>query len=530
MNLVLVSAHPHPVALGLRYVSSYLKAGGHSVKVLFMSSRKATTKADFSPAVMEAFVEHCRGADLVGMSLMTGNFHRACALTEALRRSAIKAPIVWGGTHPTIAPQECLDVADVVCIGEGERPVRDLAEHIAAGADPTGIGSLSFRAEGPFGNRQAIHNPVQPLISDLDSIPFPDYELSTHWVIEKNELVQASVDNLRGTLDRLRILTTRGCPYGCTFCNNASQMRIYKGAGTWVRMRSADNVLAEIVSLRRRFPSIEEVNIVDDLFFVRGKEEIDEFVEKYRRQVGLPLELDAHPNTIDEPKIASLARLPISLLSMGIQSGSERTLKDIYNRHTPVERIVGAMRILRKYRVPTEYHYLINNPFEPDANVIETLRFAATHHRKAAVLRVFPLTFYPGSPLYDRALREGLISPRDEQAYGLMYSGKLQFARHDYLSVWLRVVLGLRNAGCPPWMALALVAFVTSRPVRWCLDRRYFTPLAFLTYQIGRKIYKGLIYQPFVRPIRSLLGGRRKPRHPQDEVTLPRNNMAGGTT
>jgi anaerobic magnesium-protoporphyrin IX monomethyl ester cyclase len=530
MNLVLVSAHPHPVALGLRYVSSYLKTAGHSVKVLFLSSRKATTKADFSPAVMDAFVEHCRWADLVGISLMTGNFHRACALTEALRRSGIRAPIVWGGTHPTIAPQECLEVADVVCIGEGEKPMRDLVEHIAAGTDPTGIGSLRFRAEGPFGNRQVIHNDVQPLIADLDSVPFPDYELSTHWVIEKNQLIQASVGNLRGTLDRLRILTTRGCPYGCTFCNNTAQMRIHQGAGSWVRTRSVENVLGEILAMRERFPSIEEVNIVDDLFLIRGKPEIDDFVEKYRCRVNLPLELDAHPNTVDEPKVASLASLPIRLLSMGIQSGSPATLKDVYNRHTPVERIVEAMQLFRKYRIPAEYHYIINNPFEPDANVIETLRFAARHHHKAAVLRVFPLTFYPGSPLYDRALREGLIGPRDEQAYGLMYSGKLQFARHDYLSVWLRVVLGLRNAGFPPWMAMALVAFVTSRPVRWCLDRRYFTPLAFLTYQIGRKIYKGLIYQPFVRPIRSLLGRRRKPRHPQDEVSLPRNNMAGSTT
>ncbi len=530
MNVVLVSAHPHPVALGLRYVSAYLKAAGHSVTVLFMSSRKATTRPDFAPAVLEAFVEHCRRADLIGISLMTGNFHRACALTETLRTAAVKAPIVWGGTHPTIASAESGEVADVICVGEGEKPIGDLAECLATGKDPTAIGSLQFRAGGPFGNVQDICNAVQPLITDLDSIPFPDYELATHWVIDKNELVPASVSNLRGTLHRLRVLTTRGCPFGCTFCNNTSQMRLYKGAGPWVRMRSVDNVLAEITSLRQQFPTIEEVNIVDDLFFVRRQPLIDEFVEKYRSQVNLPLELDAHPNTIDEAKIASLSRLSISLLSMGIQSGSVGTLKEIYNRYTSLDRITDAMRLLRKYRIPAEYHYLINNPFEPDANVVETLRFAAAHHHKAAVLRIFPLTFYPGSPLYDRALQEGHITARNAQAYDFMYGGKLQFAKHDYLSVWLRVVLAMRNMGCPPWMALALVSLVTSRPVRWCLDRRWFTPLAFFSYQAGRKIYKMFIYQPFVRPMRSLFGSRRhKHRHPEDEVTLPRSTSASGT-
>jgi radical SAM superfamily enzyme YgiQ (UPF0313 family) len=527
MEIVLVSAHTHPMALGLRYISACLKAAGHDVEVLFMCPRKSTAQVDFSQPVLSAFVERCRGADLVGMSLMTGNYHRACALTETLRQAGLKAPILWGGTHPSVAPLESLETADIVCVGEGEEPVLELTRRLTAGCDPTDIQGLGFRAGSRFGNSQAILNPAHPLESNLDKYPFPDYDLATHWIAGKNDLVPASPQNLRGTLNRLRILTTRGCPYSCSFCNNTTMARTYAGKGPWVRRRSVDNILAEILQFRRAFPFVEEVNIVDDLFFVRDEDEMRDFVEKYLAQVNLPLELDTHPNTVTDGKVALLSRLPISLASMGIQSASPDTLTRLYNRHTSPERIAQAIAVFHKHHVPTEYHYIVNNPYEPDANVIETMRFIARHHRKAAALRVFPLMFYPGCPLYDQARADGKIGSRHEEAYNVIYKGSNQLAGYNYLSIWLRVVLNLRNVGLPTWMALMLVSFIASRPVRWFLDRRYFPPVAMLSYLVARKVYLLLIYQPFVKPLRHL---RRKPRHkdrhPEDEVTLPRNNLA----
>ncbi len=526
MNITLVSTYTHPIALGMRLVSSYLKSAGHHVESLFMSSKRDTAEADFGDAVMEAFIERCRRADLIGMSLMTNTFHRASVLTERLRQAGIKAPIIWGGTHPTVAPDESIEVADLICVGEGEEPMLQLVEHMQRGKDPTGIGSLGFRGGGPFGNASHIRNPVAPLEQQLDDYPFADYELETHWVIERDALVPARLDNLRGTLHRLRIETTRGCPYPCTFCNNAALLKIYKGKGSWVRKRSNENVIEEILRARACFPTIEAVNIVDDLFFVRSEVDIEDFAVQYRRRVNLPLELDAFPNTITRAKVKSLARVPIGLISMGIQSASQDTLKNIYKRPTPIEKIVEGIETFHENGIRAEYHYIVSNPYEPEANLIETMRFAATHHRGPAVLRVFPLMFYPGTPLYDRARADGLIGERDECAYNYMYTGHLQFAKHDYLSTWLRVVLHLRNIGVPSRLMHRLIDLVTLPAVRWCLDRKYFTPVAFGMYQIGRKLAKNLIYQPFIRPFKYL---KRKPRyeelHPEDEVTLPRNNM-----
>ncbi|MCP4250419.1 MAG: B12-binding domain-containing radical SAM protein [bacterium] len=522
MQIALVATYTHPIALGLRYVSAFLKHHGHDARMIFMSSKRDTPGADFSPALLADFVDHVREADLIGMSLMTNTFVRACVLTEALRKARVKAPIVWGGTHPTVAADESLEQADMVCVGEGEHPMLELARTLEAGKDPTGVGSIVVRR----GDR-IVRNPVIPLEGQLDDLPFPDYDLDSHWIPDGDRLVQVRPERLRGALNRYRLETTRGCPYPCTFCNNAALLNIYRGKGAWVRKRSTENVLAEIDQVRRRFPSVEAVNIVDDLFFIRSEAEIDEFAQRYAREVNLPLELDAFPNTITEQKVRSLCRVPLSLISMGIQSGSPDTLKNIYGRPTPVETIAEGIGILSRARVRAEYHYLVGNPFEPEANFIQTLRFAATHHRGPAIVRVFPLQFYPGTPLYDRARADGLIGERHESAYRYMYTGKKYLKEAAYLEIWLRVVLALRGKGIPSAVVHGMVSLVLHPFVRRLLDRKWFAPACYRLWRLGRTISKNLIYQPFVRPFRYLR--RRRPRyeelHPGDEVTLPRNKM-----
>lgn len=526
MRITLISTYTHPISLGLRYVSSYLKAAGHDVEMIFMSSKRDTAQPDWSPAAVDNLMSRLQDRDLIGMGLMTNTFHRASFLSEKIRDSGIKTPIIWGGTHPTVAPDESLEVADAICVGEGEEPMLQFVEALEADRDPTGIGSLGFRAGGAFDVKTTFRNPVRPLERELDDYPFPDYELETHWVAGKNGLEPANLSNLRGTLHRFRIETTRGCPFPCSFCNNAALLKVYKGKGAWVRRRSPENVIAEIKEARRCFPTIEAINIVDDLFFVRSEEEIEDFAIKYREHVNLPFELDAFPNTITEAKVKSLSRVPIGLISMGIQSGSADTLKNIYKRPTPKEKIANGIDVFHRNGIKAEYHYIVSNPYEPEENVVETMRFIADHHKGNAVLRVFPLMFYPGTPLYDQAMADGIIKGRDHAAYDYMYTGSLQFAKHDYMAAWLRCVLSLRNMGVPRSWCHKLIDFATNKTTRKFIDKHWFGPVAYGGYQIGRKLVKNLIYQPFVKPLTYL---KRQPRYeevfPEDEVTLPRNNM-----
>ena len=513
MQVALVATYTYPLALGLRYISACLKAHGEQVEVFFMRSKRDTAEADFSPPLLAELVERLRAADLIGMSLMTNTFRRACVLTKAIRAAGIKAPIVWGGPHPSMALEESLEVADMICVGEGERTMLELAQTLEADKDPTSIAGLAFRRNGKI-----IRNPVAALQDDLDDYPFPDYELNTHWVAMRDHFEQAKPGNLRGTLHRYRIATTRGCPFSCAFCTNAASLRLYRGKGPWVRKRSNNSVVREIELARERFPTIEAVNVIDDLFFIRDEAEIEEFSNLYQSRVNLPLELDAHPNTISRMKIQSLARLPIALISMGIQSGSHDTLVNVFSRPTPIENIVEGINLLADHRIPAEYHYLVNNPFDSDRNRIETLRFAAKHHRGPAVLRIFPLQFYPGTPLYERACAQGIIPGRHESAYRYTYTGKTHLLDSGYLDIWLRVVLNLRNVGIPRTLVLCLVRVVTHPMVRYLLDRRWFAPAAYGIYRVGRFILRKLIYQPFIRPFRYL---RRKGRYAHKRPAAP---------
>ncbi|HSW46075.1 MAG TPA: radical SAM protein [Phycisphaerae bacterium] len=514
MHVVLVSTYAYPVALGMRYVSSWLKQAGHRVSCLFIGSERDEFEP-VSAALRADFVEHCRRADVVGLSLMTNSFDRSCELTRALRDAGIRAPIVWGGTHPTVAPQESAEVADYVCIGEGEKAMLEFVGHLEAGRDPGVTRGFAYLKDG-----RLVRNPIYPLTDDLDAYPFPDYDLQDHRVAHKGRLVPASPRVLRGTLRRYRLSSTRGCPFSCSFCNNGTQLGIYKEAGyapLWVRKRSVESIIAEIEHFRDCYPDVEEINLVDDLFLIRGEHEVKAFVEAYAERVNLPLQLDAFPNTVTEAKIATLSRLPSSLISMGIQSGSQDTLLNTYNRPTRVEQVAEAIRIIADAGLRAEYHYLVGNPFESERSLVETLRFVADHHRGPAKVRIFPLQFYPGSVMYERARAEGVIDPRPEAAYRGVYSGKAFIKQARYLEIWLRIVLSLRGAGVSSKNVHRVINFALHPTVRRLIDHRWFAPVAFMLYRVGRILHKNLIVKPasVLRPRRK---GKREPPIPHREA------------
>lgn len=496
MHIALVSTCTHPIDLGLRYISAYLKSRGKDVTIYFMRDKRATSASILNPALVGELVDRLGDADLIGLSVMTNTFRRARTLTEAFRHAGIKAPIIWGGPHPTVAVEESLDWADWVCVGEGEQLMLELVERLEAGQDPTTVAGLACRRGG-----QTLRNPLLPVDEALDSYPFPDYDSETHWVASGDQFEPASPRNLRGALSRYRILTTRGCPYACAFCMNTALRIANKARGPWVRKRSDENVLQELESARARFPSIQAVNIVDDLFFIRSERELDEFASLYRSRVNIPMELDAFPNTITEKKVRCLTRLPIRLVSVGIQSGSQGTLRDIYRRPTALRTVAEAIGLLAEQEIPTEYHYLVNNPFESDAQRIETLRFAANHHQGRAIMRVFPLQLFPGTPLFDRARREHVIRSRGDSPYDFVYTKKTRVSQSEYLDIWLRIVLSLRNMGVAPAGIHRLIDIITHSSVRAALDRAWFAPAAGVLYRIGKSFAHNVVYRPLIRPL-----------------------------
>jgi len=523
MRVALVSTYASPIALGLRYISSYLKQAGHETELYFLNARRKEASQPLPPEVLEQIIERLRGADLIGVSLMTNSYMRAVEVTSAVKKAGIKAPVVWGGVHPTLAPEECLEHADFVCRGEGEQTLLEVVEAMEAGKDPTCIANLAYRRNG-----SAVLNAVRPLIEDLDSLPWPDYDEQTHWMLHKGRLVRADVKRLGAAVTRYRIMTTRGCPFACAFCNNAALRRVYEGKGRWVRKRGIEDVINELKDRVERFGTVRAVNIVDDLFFIRSDEEVEEFCRLYKQTVGLPMEVDAHPAFVTERKVRALRDAGCYMVAMGIQSGSERTLYEIYNRRTPVRKVIESIDTLAASGIMAEYHFIVDNPFEPDEQMAETMRFIARHIKGRCRVRVFPLALYPGTPLQERARREGVISERDEKVYRFVFGGATKGMNVRYMSVALRIVAGVKERGLSTFAAERLVDFLLHPTVRRVCDRPGFVKFAAVAYLVGRTLWKVLVYQPFVRPWRKLRRKRSKVATAPDVATVPTSVEAYG--
>jgi anaerobic magnesium-protoporphyrin IX monomethyl ester cyclase len=204
---------------------------------------------------------------------------------------------------------------------------------------------------------------------------------------------------------------TRGCPYKCSYCINSYLNSLYPGSKP-VRKRSAENVIAELEYMKSRLPFMHAIKFDDDAFFVQKDEEIEQFAALYKQRVGMRLFVaGATPATLSRRKLDAMVDCNIITIRMGIQSFSENS-KAIYNRKHSNARILEATDLLADYAsrfvLPPRYDIILDNPWESDEDVVETIRHLA-RIKQPYKLSVFSLRFFPGSDLYDAAVREGII-------------------------------------------------------------------------------------------------------------------------
>jgi len=502
MKIALVGTYASAEAVGLRFISSWLKSKGHDVKLILLTMKRREKSTTIYPhELIEQFIAMIRDSGLIGMSLMTNTYFQARELTRAIKDAGINAPVVWGGVHPTVSPESCIDDTDIVCVGEGEEPMSDLADAIENGRDYSQIPNLWVKKNG-----KVIKNDVRPLFENLDALPFQDYNIEqNHFVVHKGKIVPADVHNMKNTLVRYRLLTTRGCPYACAFCCNSSWIKIYKGKGHWVRQRSVENVIAELEAIKTHFPSVNSMTITDDTFFVRDEAEFETFANLYRNKIGWPFEINTHPATINKRKIEILQSCGCAVVKMGIQSGSEKTNFDVFNRRVPNETVTRAIATLCNFEhIQKEFHFIVNNPFESEKEIVETLHFAADipWQRNCRSL-IFPLALFPGSQLHRRAVEEKIIKNDQEEIFKLIYEGKAKrrFDRLGDHTMLLQAVVNLRKKRVPATTLHRFIDFMLAGPVRFCCDTRWFKLSMFGAYLVNRSIRKTL-HQTFVRPFR----------------------------
>ena len=438
MKVVLLAPTPPDLsAFGIRSISAYLKSRGHGVNIIFLPGGVAMMKHRagyvyrYEPRILDEVVSLCEGADLVGVSLMTNYFDRAIQLTGAVRRMA-GPPVIWGGIHPTVRPEEALNYADMVCIGDGEEALDEILMKMEDGGDYTGTPGVWFRRDGDI-----RRNPLRPLIENLDMLPFYDYDLGDHYVYHMDEghIVKMTPELLRlsfprepspestlhdpyGSMRRTyKTYTVRGCPHSCYYCSISIMKEMFP-AQKHLRKRSVPNIIAELKDVTARFPFIEGINIFDDTFVVRSAREIAEFCRLYRKEIGLPFYIQASPATITEEKMELMVEAGLVFVEMGVQTGNERT-RCMFNRSSTNGQILGAARIIsgftRRIFWPC-YHVILDNPWETPEETMETLDLLL-ELPVPYWLKRSSLVPFPGTKLYEIGKRDGWITDERKQIY-----------------------------------------------------------------------------------------------------------------
>jgi anaerobic magnesium-protoporphyrin IX monomethyl ester cyclase len=417
VNVVLITPTPPDIdAFGVRTLSSVLKKEGVDTRIIFLPGGIEHLRFDssyvyrYADQTLRQIAALCDDADLIGFSFMSQYFDRAAQTTEYLKKR-FRTPVIWGGIHPTYRPEQCLEFCDMVCIGEGEYALSEVARKLSAGSDVTGVSGCWFNT--PAGIRK---NEPGPIVVNLDELPYVDYDLDNHYVFDRrtDDIIRLDKESMKEHFPKLayfgnkhlvsyRTMTSRGCPHKCSFCASSATMRL--------RRRSVDNVIDELEKITARFDYLELIHFFDDTFFAAPVEYFEEFSEKYKKRIGRPFHAQCSPTTLSERKMELLLDAGLCYTEMGIQTGSER-IKRMYRRVVPNEKLIEAAGLIGKYRsrmlVP-DYHVILDNPWETPEDVLATLRLLLALPGKFR-LQISSLIFFPGTELNRKAQEEGLLT------------------------------------------------------------------------------------------------------------------------
>ena len=299
------------------------------------------------------------------------------------------ALIVVGGPHSTFFPEVIkVPSVDVVCIGEGEFAFLELIEAIKNKKNFSKIKNLWVKKKNKI-----FKNELRNLIQDLDVLPFADHELYSHYNFFKQQNFEV-------------FLTSRGCPYNCTFCFNAKYNKLYAGKGPVLRKHSVDYTLREIKEVLGKKNHITHLIFLDDTFILGKKEWFDEFFEKYK-EIGLPYSVTARANLITEDIVKKLSDSGCNSIRMGIESGNDFIREKVLRKGITKKQIIKAANLIKASGIKLQLYNILGSPGETLETALETYELNKNLNPDYAWCSL--MQPYPGTEIAEIAKKQGLI-------------------------------------------------------------------------------------------------------------------------
>jgi len=431
---------------------------------------------DRGRADLKKYLEEIK-PDIVAYSAMTGDHRYLLQANEIVKSWDKKIFTIMGGRHPTFFP-EVLNNSnlDAICIGEGEDAWLELLEALENGKEILNIANIVTR-------KNFNDFTLRPRRADLDSLPFLDYEICYQ-----------NMPFLEKSLKRT-LMTSRGCPYNCTYCFNHIYNEMYRGKGPALARQSVSRVIAEAKFIMEKWPT-KFIKFYDDDFVLKLDDWLREFAEHWPREVGLPFHCLARADVIEkEPEILHLLKAAgVRSISMSVESGNDYVRNNIFRRNMSKSQMQKAFRQAWDLGIFTFSNTILavgvaeeeKNKFNLAGNLerdIESLDFNLG--LKTTITEYMPLFPYPKTEAGEYCRKNGFFGG-DYDTFTISYQNKSPLSCFSAKEKMLQQNLGL--------LGTVLQAFAGSRNIFF----RKVTPfLRFVAVNVLIKLPLGKIYLLF---------------------------------
>jgi len=352
------------------------------------------------------FIKKVKGfrPDLIGVTCVEDTWPQGRELIESVRD--YPAPVIVGGVFPTLTPSVPISHPDVdmVCVGEGEHAIVELATKLMKGEDISTIQNLWVKKDG-----EVIKNPLRPPI-EMDDVPFGDFDL-----FEPERFYRP----MQGKVVRMApIETDRGCPYTCRFCEAPSLVGLYrKDTGRYYFRRKAWSKVREEIEMYMKKYNIEYVYFNAETFLAMSEEEFDEFVEIYRK-IKLPFWCQTRIETFTEKRLRCLEEVNCNRISIGIEHGNEEFRKKVVGKSFSNDQVVKVFAMLKQSSIPVTVNNIIGFPDDTREMIFDTIEL--NRQLDADSVNAYFFMPYRGTGMFDIAVQKGYYDPDKMETRSLM--------------------------------------------------------------------------------------------------------------
>ena len=333
---------------------------------------------------------------LIGFSVIDITWPIALKLLRSI--SDCQIPTIVGGVHAMLSPEDVIqgDSVDMVCVGEGEEAIVELADCIRDGRDYSNVRNLWVKANGGI-----IRNELRDL-RNLDDNPIPDRS-----IFEEKRFYKP----MRGKVWVMAAVELdRSCPHSCTYCANEGLHAIYRDKGRYYRQRSIEKTIEEVLKLQETY-GIEYVYFVAANFLHMNEKRFQEFIQKYKN-IKIPFYIDTRPETITKERVVALEAVGCKSMAIGLEHGDEEFRKKYLRRNIKNESIINAVDIVKtNSNIKISVNNIIGFPYETRELVFKTIELNRKINADSRMVNIF--NPYAGTELREVSIREGFISAQD---------------------------------------------------------------------------------------------------------------------